>query len=65
MAERLLRAKQVAERVGMSKTHLYRLMANEEFPRSVQLTPNGSARAWLESEIDEWIDSKAKARNAS
>ena len=41
--------------------HLWRLERNGLFPKRVQLGPN--AVAWLESEIDEWINARVAERD--
>ncbi len=53
MADRLLRLREVAERVGMSKATIYRKIALGEFPRPVSV--GGSSVRWRESEIDGWM----------
>ncbi|MBY5777780.1 AlpA family phage regulatory protein [Rhizobium brockwellii] len=50
-----------AKGVPYAKQHIYRLMASGEFPRSVQLSANRVA--WLESEIDSWINERVDARD--
>ncbi len=61
MAKRLLRRKQVQERIGLSRSELYRLMGLGRFPRSVPLGER--ARAWVEEEIDAWILERIAARD--
>jgi prophage regulatory protein len=53
---RLLRLKQVKERVGLSKTTIYNMQSTGEFPRSVQLTKKSVA--WKESDVMAWIASR-------
>lgn len=55
---RLLRLPSVLERIGVSRTTLYRWIGQGVFPRPRSLTPNGSTVAWLSSEVDAWINSK-------
>ncbi|HGY5042199.1 TPA: AlpA family transcriptional regulator [Klebsiella oxytoca] len=52
----LLRLKQVEEKTGLKRSQIYLYMQNGSFPRSIKIGP--SSVAWLESEIDEWINVK-------
>lgn len=56
--ERILRKKEVLQRIGISNASLYRLIAKGEFPRQRYLSSGGRAVGWLESEIDEWVNSR-------
>ena len=51
--KRLLRFKQVLNKVPFSKAHLYALIRDGKFPKQTKLGRNSF---WLESEIDQWID---------
>lgn len=53
---RILRLPEVLERTGLGRTSVYKLMGSGEFPRPRKLT--SSANGWLESEIQDWIDSR-------
>jgi prophage regulatory protein len=53
---RALRASKVLEKTGISRTHLYRLIQQGEFPRSYKLSERVSV--WDEAAIDTWLDSK-------
>ena len=59
----LLRADEVMRRLSISRSNLYTLIAKEGFPEPLRLSKRG--RAWLESEVDEWILSKADERKSS
>jgi len=63
LKEKLLRIKQVQQITGLSKSYIYQLCNQNQFPKSVQLVAGGSSVAWVESEILEWIDSRIKARD--
>ena len=57
--KRLLCWKALSTVIPYSRTHIYRLEANGSFPRRVQV---GRKRvAWLESEIDDWIEKRERA----
>lgn len=62
MEIKLLRLKAVLEKTGMGKTKLYRMVKLGQFPRPVEIV---GSRAWLSSEIDQWIESLPKANNFS
>lgn len=54
---RLVRLKEVVERVQLSKSTIYKMMTNREFPHNVSLGERASA--WVEHELDEWINNRA------
>lgn len=56
---KLLRLPQVLERVGLGRSRLYSLVKVGEFPRPVRLTQN--VVAWVDTEVDEWINGKIQA----
>ncbi len=58
----LVRLPAVKGRTGLSTSAIYRDMAAGTFPQSVTIGPN--ARAWLLSEIEEWIAARVAARDA-
>ena len=55
--EKLLNSKAVQERTGLSRATLWRLENAGTFPKKKRITPGRVG--WLESEIDEWIRSRA------
>lgn len=58
---RILRLKQVIQRVGISRAQLYLLMGDGRFPQNFSLCgPSGRAVGWLESDIDDWVASRAQ-----
>lgn len=48
--------------IDFARQHLLRLEKQGKFPRRVQITEGRVA--WLETEIDDWIDERAAARYA-
>ena len=50
---RILRFQQVRARTGLSRSTIYRRLAEGAFPDPVQL--GARAVSWIESEMDEWI----------
>lgn len=51
--ERLLRVRQVQDRVPLGRATIYKRMAAGTFPKPVDL--GGGMVAWRESEIEAWI----------
>ncbi|WP_009522283.1 AlpA family transcriptional regulator [Imbroritus primus] len=49
--------KQVAEKVSLGKSTIYRMVAEGEFPKPFSLGSNRTA--WLEEDIDAWLATKA------
>ena len=58
---KILRLKQVLSRVGISRAQLYALKKDGRFPQNFSLSgPSGRAVGWLESDIDNWVTSRAE-----
>lgn len=53
---RILRAKQVAERAGISRSLIYKFVREGKFPAAVRL--GDRAVGWHESDVDGWIQSR-------
>lgn len=51
---RLIRLPEVMKRVGLSRSAVYKRMAEGRFPKSRSLGPK--CAVWVEEEIDAWID---------
>lgn len=49
--------------VGISKSHLYFLAAQGKFPKSISLVAGGTSRAWVESEVQDWINQRIAKRD--
>jgi prophage regulatory protein len=56
MDEKILRVRQVSERVGLSRSTIYRLIRLGKFPPSQ--TVGLQAVGWRASAIEAWIDGK-------
>ncbi len=52
-----IKIKQVAEKVSLGQSTIYRMIAKGEFPKPFSLGANRSA--WLEEDIDRWLAQKA------
>ena len=60
---RILRINEVAKRIGLSRTTIWRLERSQQFPPRRKLAPN--AVGWLDNEIEEWICSRAPVQAQS
>ncbi|HDZ46414.1 MAG TPA: AlpA family transcriptional regulator [Halomonas sp.] len=58
---KLIRIKDVMERTGLARSTIYKYISLGLFPNSVQLGTR--AVAWVESEIDTWINDSIKRRD--
>ncbi|MBC3249395.1 AlpA family transcriptional regulator [Serratia fonticola] len=56
MTNTLIRLPDVQRRTGYSKAWIYRLMSQGKFPTSVKI--GSRAIAFVESEIDEWVNQR-------
>ena len=61
MQDRLLRRRQVEEITGLSRSSIYRLMQDGEFPRPVKVGP-AAVRWRAERPIIAWLESRPLAR---
>ena len=67
---RFIRLNEVLSRTGFGRTSIYRKMEDGSFPKSLKLggppkDPNifdSSAVAWIEDEVDQWIESRIEDR---
>ena len=55
----LIKRREVLARTALANSTLYRLMKTGDFPQSVPIGPR--AVAWVEEEIDAWIDQRIEA----
>ena len=58
---RLVRKPELQAIVGLSDPTIYRLEKQGKFPKRLKI--GGNSVAWMESEVLDWIQSKADARN--
>ena len=67
---RFIRLNEVISRTGYGRTSIYRKMDDGSFPKSLKLggapkDPNefdSRAIAWIEEEVDQWIESRIQDR---
>jgi len=60
MSQTVLRLPIVKARVGLSRSTIYKFIAEGTFPAAVRLGPR--AVGWLEHEIQDWIVARAQSR---
>lgn len=58
---RLLRRKEVLSRIGLGQTALYQLVREGKFPAPIPVSVQ--AVAWLEAEVDAWIQQRIEERD--
>ncbi|PMG79220.1 AlpA family transcriptional regulator [Vibrio lentus] len=51
---RFLKLKEVMQKTALSRSAIYRKMNDDEFPKSINLGER--AVAWVEKEVDEWME---------
>ena len=70
--KRLIRLPEVLSRTGYGRTSIYRKMEDGSFPRSIKLGGppvdpeafDSRAVAWIEDEVDQWIESRIEERDS-
>ena len=68
---RFIRLNEVMSRTGYGRTSIYRKMEDGSFPKSIKLggAPTDPCKfdcraiAWIEDEVDQWVDARIEARN--
>jgi prophage regulatory protein len=58
--DRILRDREVRERVGLSRATIWRKVRNGDFPAPVRLGPQSVG--WIEREVGDWIAERAAQR---
>ena len=70
---RLIRLNEVLSRTGYGRTSIYRKMAEGTFPKCLKLSGpskdtskfDSSAIAWIEEEVEKWVESRIKERDSA
>lgn len=62
MIIRFLRLNDVIAATGLSRSTIYKFMDEEVFPKTIPL--GGRAVAWVESEIEEWMEQRLALRDS-
>ncbi len=60
---KFLRLKEVMAITALSRSSIYKFMSEERFPQTISL--GDRAVAWLESEVEEWMEEKLHHRELS
>lgn len=58
MQQKLIRLPDVMSRTGYARSSIFKKIQEGTFPAPIELGPR--ARAWVDSEIDEWIAKRIK-----
>jgi prophage regulatory protein len=61
MQTRLIRLSEVRKMTGLSKSGIYKYHLENHFPQSISL--GGRSVAWVESEIEQWIENVVGQRD--
>lgn len=56
---KIIRADELAQELGVSKTTLWRMQQRNELPRPLQLSRR--LTGWRRSQIEKWLEDKEKA----
>ena len=54
--QRLIRRKEVQDKVGLGASSIYAMMKQGKFPQCLNLSERRVA--WIESEIDQWVSER-------
>ncbi len=55
----VIRHANVCEKLQISSSKLFDMVARGQFPKPFQLVPGGRAVGWLSSEVDNWLLTRA------
>ena len=61
--DRVIRLRTVLNRTGLSRSTIYRKIAEGTFPAQIKISINGAG--WRESDINRWIDNPIAWRKES
>ena len=69
--KRLIRLSEVLSRTGFGRTSIYRKMEDGSFPKNIKLGGptidhnvfDSRAVAWIEDEVEQWIESRIEERD--
>lgn len=62
---RLISIKDVCNRTCMSRSTLWAKIKAGEFPKPVRLSEDGIRKAFVSTEVDQWISSRIEIRDRS
>jgi prophage regulatory protein len=58
--DRIIRSRTVLARTGLSRSTMYRKIAEGTFPAQIRISINGAG--WYESEINRWVENPTSWR---
>ncbi|MFD9901626.1 helix-turn-helix transcriptional regulator [Mesorhizobium sp. NPDC059054] len=58
--DRIIRLRSVLSRTGLTRSTLYRKIAEGSFPAQIKISVNGAG--WHESEINRWVEDPVRWR---
>ena len=61
--QRILRMRALSQKLQLSPSRIYALVAEGKFLKPFQLVPGGRAVGWLESEVNEWLMARRSSQN--
>ncbi|MCC5993756.1 MAG: AlpA family transcriptional regulator [Rhodobacteraceae bacterium] len=56
MSTQILRMREVIQRIGLSRSTIYKLMENNDFPKPMKL--GSQAIGWRDTDIETWISNR-------
>lgn len=59
--DRIIRLKSVMSRTGLTRSTLYRKIAEGTFPAQIKISVNGAG--WHESEVNRWVEDPVRWRS--
>lgn len=62
---RILRQQDVLDFTGLSKSQIAAMVARGQFPQPIKLSEGGRAKGWFETELIDWQERRAAARDAA
>jgi Predicted transcriptional regulator len=60
---KLLKLQQVMEKTSLCSSSIYNLMKEGDFPKNISVM--GKRKAWLESEVEEWMMARIAERDSA
>lgn len=58
---KIIRLKEVTDSTGLSRSSVYKFIAENRFPKSVSL--GARSVGWIESEVQDWITARVEQRD--
>ena len=62
-SNRLIRIREVMNLTGLSRSYIYALAEDGRFVKSISLVPGGTSRAWVFSEVLNWLEERIAERD--